>query len=224
MTGYHYSASHNAWTFIAEPILNHDRSIVAMEVLTRFATPGTPPSILSRMPREQKKILLTEQLIQIMNKRVFFEKNNILCSVNIDFDMAYLLIEDEEVNEMISACSYIRLEVSEAFPNLSDGYRNPLLKALHSRYPLWLDDFGSGSSNLRSLQEGLYERVKIDKTFFWKNHSRPELKSLFKRIRKYTCVIIIEGIEKEEYLEIFTDEDILYQGYLFKHASLSSIG
>jgi len=218
-----HNSSPHAWRFIAEPILNQNGEVTAMEVLTRFATPGTTQSILTGMTREQKKVLLTEQLIHIKKIRCFFEDKCIQCSVNIDFDMANLLLSEKEMRDIISSCPFIRLEISEDFPDLSFGFKNPLLKKLYELCPLWLDDFGSGLTNFKSLHNGLYEKVKIDKCFFWANYCQPEMNVLIKKIRTYSPGIVIEGIEKESHLEIFTDDDILYQGYLFKHINLSMI-
>ena len=223
MTVQYDRASQFGWQFITEPIVNKNREIFAVEVLTRFATPGAPLSHISKMPITLKRELLAAQLIQITNKRFFFEENNILCSVNIDADMASILVTDPEVSRIISTSPFIRLEIYESFHGIVDGFRNPLLKALHSMHPLWLDDFGSGSSNVMSLQSGLYERVKIDKTYFWKYYHYPEMKTLVKKLEAFTQGVIIEGVEQEDHLEIFSDTKVLYQGYLFKNVPLNKI-
>lgn len=223
MTVQYDIASQFGWRFITEPIVNKNREIFAVEVLTRFATPGSPLLHLSRMSIKLKKELLAAQLIQIVNKRIFFEENNILCSINIDADMASILITEPEVSGIISSCHFIRLEIYESFHGIVDGFRNPLLKALHSMHPLWLDDFGSGSSNVISLQSGLYERVKIDKAYFWKYHHYPEMKTLVNKLGTFTQGVIIEGVEREDHLDIFNDTKVLYQGYLFKHVPLNKI-
>lgn len=223
MTVKYDSSSHFGWWFVIEPIVNKNRELFAVEVLTRFATPGGPLLHISKMPITLKKELLIAQLIQIVNKRIFFEENNILCSVNIDTDMATILIKDPEVSGIISTCHFIRLEIYESFDGIADGFRNPLLKALHGMHPLWLDDFGSGSSCMISLQSGLYERVKIDKAYFWEYYHHPEMKTLVKKLGAVTQGVIIEGVERDDHLEIFSDKKVLYQGYLFKQVQLDCI-
>ena len=80
--------NNRAWRFIAEPIVNLKSERIAVEVLTRFAAPGTPFSHISKMNKEQKIRLLREQLCLIHQKRHFFERNQLLCSVNVDVEMA----------------------------------------------------------------------------------------------------------------------------------------
>lgn len=74
----------------------------------------------------------------------WFIANNVLLSINIDFDLASVIVSDDSTDQMLDDMPFLRLEIMETFSNLSDGMNNPLLRELAERYPLWLDDLGSG--------------------------------------------------------------------------------
>lgn len=79
--------------------------------------------------------------------------------------MAAILIQEEGVAALAKAKPFLHLEISEHFPNLSDGRSSRVLQALAEEHRLWLGELGSGQSNLRALQEYLYDAVKIDNVF-----------------------------------------------------------
>jgi len=96
--------------------------------------------------------MLKDQLSLIDQKTAYFHNNNILCTINIDFDMAAILIQGEENAELARLKPFLCLEISEGFLNLSDGRSNQVLQALAEEYRLWLGDLGSDETSLRALQ------------------------------------------------------------------------
>jgi EAL domain-containing protein (putative c-di-GMP-specific phosphodiesterase class I) len=216
--------NNRAWRFIAEPIVNLKSERIAVEVLTRFAAPGTPFFHINNMHKEQKISLLRDQLFLIDKKRHFFESHQLLCSVNVDVEMAFALLEERDIYELATAHSFLRIEVSEDFPNLAEGLNNPLLRKLYNHYTLWLDDFGSASSHFPCLQKGLYEAVKIDKFFFWKHHNSPLWKDTLMQIKDYCQFIIVEGVEQETYFQFAKPYAATFQGYLFDAINFEALG
>ncbi|WP_283787984.1 EAL domain-containing protein [Pantoea stewartii] len=208
--------NNRAWWFIAEPVVNNASTLIAVEVLTRFAAPGTPCFHIAKLNKQQKIKLLREQLSLIDKKRHFFEENQLLCSVNVDLEMAFALLEERDIVELATAHSFLRIEVAEHFPDLAQGLNNPLLRELHNKYTLWLDDFGSAASHFPCLQRGMYEAVKIDKHFFWRHRNSPVWQTTLAEIKHYCEFIIVEGIETAQHFEFARPHAAAFQGYLFK--------
>ncbi|CPR14349.1 Putative diguanylate cyclase/phosphodiesterase domain 1 [Brenneria goodwinii] len=122
---------------------------------------------------------------------------------------------------------FICLEISENFPNLNDGQRNPLLAALYERYPLWLDGFGSGGSNIYAVSQSTFYYVKLDKIFYWemiKDKKVYKLSVLVENIKKYCHGIIIEGVQthSEYYLLKNCGVDGI-QGYIYPTYTLDTL-
>ncbi|HBD3525480.1 TPA: hypothetical protein KI784_002596 [Escherichia coli] len=81
--------------FVAEPIVNMtNNKLMAVEVLSRFYTPNglqlsTQDTIL-RLSSAMKINILQKQINAIAEKKLFFIKNNLTCSINVDYDTCFL--------------------------------------------------------------------------------------------------------------------------------------
>lgn len=179
----------------AEPIVDTAGNVVAVNIRTESASPG---GFFSNSGKAQKKKRLKDQLDLIDLKTAYFAENNILCSVCIDFDMAAMLIQDEELATLARSKPFLRLEISEGFPNLSDGRSNRVVQDLATQYRLWLGDLGSGESNLRALQENLYDAINIDNAFYQHYSNSRIWPVIIKNITRYCKVIIVEGSDSAE--------------------------
>ncbi|ADU72280.1 EAL domain-containing protein [Pantoea sp. At-9b] len=166
---------------------------------------------------------MKEQLNIISHKTAYFQNNNILCSISIDFDMAAILIQEEEIADLAKSKPFLRLEISEGFPNLSDGRSNRVLQALAEEYRLWLGDLGSGESSLRALQENLYDAVKIDNDFFKIYSNSGIWPVVIKNIMRYCQFIIIEGVESTEQYHAIEKDIKAVQGGFFKSVRFENI-
>ena len=207
----------------AEPIVDRAGNVLAVKIRKDSATPGWFFRQAGKSGNAQKKKVLKEQLSLIDLKTAYFQNNNILCSINIDFDMAAILIQEEEFAELAKSKPFLRLEISEGFPNLSDGRSNRVLQALAEEYRLWLGDLGSGESSLRALQENLYDAVKIDNDFF-KIYSKSGIwPVIIKNIMRYCKFIIIEGVDSKEQYHAIEKDIRAVQGGCFKSVRLENI-
>ncbi|MDR6295901.1 MAG: EAL domain-containing protein [Pantoea dispersa] len=207
----------------AEPIVDRAGNVLAVKIRTHSAAPGGGLRQVGRSTKTQKKKLLKDQLTLIDLKTAYFQNNNILCSINIDFDMALLLIQDEEIAELAKSKPFLRLEILEGFPNLSDGRSNCFLQVLAEEYRLWLGDFGSGESNLRALQENLFDAVRIDNDFFKIYRKSGIWPVIIKNIMRYCKFIIIEGVESIEQCHTIEMDIKALQGGCFKSVRFETI-
>lgn len=216
-------------TFIAEPIVSIDEKLLGVELLTRFISPDGrplhPEFVISSWDLDRKRVFLYEQCGNIASMQMWFERKNLFCTLNIDQQMAFLIRHDYILRQTFESMPFIKLELSENFLGLDKGLKNPLLKSLSQGVNgLWLDDLGTGNSNVVSLIEGYFEVVKIDRIFFNEQVKKPTFYELIVLIKKYCDKIIIEGIEDRKSMEILREVGIWgLQGYLFKSIPFENV-
>ncbi|QTF09901.1 EAL domain-containing protein [Brenneria izadpanahii] len=214
--------------YVIEPIYSCQNRLFAMELLTRFNDEGPcSEKRIQQMSRAEKQALLIDQLESIAQKQRYFIDNNIRLSLNIDFTMAMFLSQDGETRNLMDKLPFICLEISENFPNLNDGKRNPLLAALYERYPLWLDGFGSGNSNIYAVSQSTFYYVKLDKIFYWemiKDRKVYTLSVLVENIQKYCHGIIIEGVQTHSEYYLLKNCGVAgIQGYIYPTYTLDTL-
>ncbi|HBL8909497.1 TPA: EAL domain-containing protein [Enterobacter hormaechei] len=216
-------------TFIADPIVSIDERLLGVELLTRFIAsdgrPLHPEFVISSWDLDRKRLFLYEQCGNIATMQTWFERKNLFCTLNIDQKMAFLIRHDYILRQTFESMPFIKLELSEHFPGLDKGLKNPLLKSLSQGVNgLWLDDLGAGNANVVSLIEGYFEVVKIDRIFFNEQVKKPTFNQLIASIKKHCGKVIIEGIENREHLGILREVGVWgLQGYLFKSVPFKNV-
>ncbi|WP_347449277.1 EAL domain-containing protein [Pantoea stewartii] len=215
-------------SFILEPIRSPGGGLLAMEILSRFRvndeeSHGTfsPDSILRKVTLDDKKKLFAHQLDAVERQSAFFSGNNVLCSLNVDVSLAEFICNSPDIKTQLINMPFVRLEISEMFPEMNNSLCNPLLVNLSRDFGLWLDDFGSGYANMSAIHSGLFETVKINKAFFWKHVASPLWPGILREIRRDVTSIIVEGVETEAQTDQLRDSVEGLQGYLFPPVPLS---
>ncbi|MBY6290195.1 EAL domain-containing protein [Enterobacter bugandensis] len=209
-------------TFIAEPIVTTSGQLVGCELLTRFHREDLPvlnsKYYIMAMDVEGKRELLKRQLQAIELRASWFRDHRLFCTVNVDTLQARLCVFDREIIELQDKLESIRLEVSEDFEGLELGSEHPVLRTLlNVGYRLFLDDLGSGRTNLAALITGCYEAVKIDRAFYHQEVQKPTFNVLIKNIKKYCPYVIVEGVEQRQELPVLHDAGVTaVQGYLYR--------
>lgn len=151
---------------------------------------------------EDAESRLLDQLLTVERYADYFQLHELLCCLTIDFQLARAVTESSFIQQILSHLPFVRLKLSENFPNLHDGPNNPLLRALTDQLNiLWLDDLGAGDANLNALQSKMFEVVKLDRQFYLDNISKPFFNVLIAHIRRYTNRVLVEGVENEGQLE-----------------------
>ncbi len=168
---------------------------------------------------------LLNQLLTIEHYAEHFQHNGLLCCVNIDFQLARVVTESRFVQQILSHLPFVRLKLSEDFPNLHDGPNNPLLRTLTEQLNiLWLDDLGAGDANLNALQSRMFEVVKLDSQFYLDNVTKPFFGILIANIRQYTNRVVVEGVESAIQLEKLAASKIWgVQGYFASTMGLNAL-
>ncbi|ANI31426.1 diguanylate phosphodiesterase [Yersinia entomophaga] len=215
-------------SYVCEPIYRKDGSLLAAELLSRFTTkpldlPINPEDFFNELDSEGKGKLFRDQLLAAQKYSQWFIDNQVLLSINIDFDTAGIIVRDSELQALLNTMPFLRLELMETFSNLSDGNNNPLLRDLVKLYPLWLDDLGRGDSSLNAVTANIFEYVKIDKHFFWQ-HNKHTFPILINNVKKYCEGVIVVGVENQIESEQLQGSNIdAMQGYLFNSLTLDEL-
>lgn len=215
--------SNAASGLFADPILGRDGVVLAVKIRAESATPGKLFGQWGSSSKWEKRKLLKDQLQLINLKSDYFLTNNVLCSIHIDFDMADLLLQDTEISALAKLKPFLRLEISEDFPNLSDGKSNRLLQTLSNDYLLWLGDLGSGGASLRALQEKLYDAVRINRDFFNLYSKSVIWPVIIKNVMRYCNFIFIADVSHpDQYIALDKDNSVI-QGRFIKSVPLEEI-
>lgn len=158
---------------------------------------------------------LLDQLLTIEHYADYFQRQSLLCCLTINFQLARVVTESAFIQQILGQLPFVRLKLTEDFPNLHDGLNNPLLRTLVEQLNiLWLDDLGAGDANLHALQSKMFEAVKLDRQFFQDNVSKPWFHLLIANIRRYTNRVIVAGVESNVQFDKLTDSKVWgVQGY-----------
>jgi EAL domain-containing protein (putative c-di-GMP-specific phosphodiesterase class I) len=215
--------------FRCEPIYSVGGLLHAVELLTGFEGGYSggkiePQKFISSLDTKSKHELLLAQLNEINARSLFFKRNKLLCSLNIDQSMAIMILEDHHIKEILDSNDFIRLEISERFPKIDKLEGNILVDTLSGKYKLWLDDYGTDFSNINTLKNIQFESVKIDKKFFWENGDSVMWPTIIDNINQYCNSIIVEGVETGTQLRNLRYSGVsCAQGFLFPSVPLEDI-
>lgn len=131
--------------FIAEPMRDTTDKLLGVEINARFTSDTVhslhPDFIISAWDSEQKRNFMLEQIRLIAEKRDWFERNSLICTLNLIDEMALLAIGDPAIKSALHALPFIALELSERFLSNTVCLNNLLINSLRDGpNALWLGD------------------------------------------------------------------------------------
>ncbi|VEA65454.1 Cyclic di-GMP regulator CdgR [Serratia plymuthica] len=210
-----------------------DGRLLAVEILCRFNSLdgglAMPADIgITLLTPAQRIELFNEQLRLAEQHASWFIEHDVLLTLNIEETLVDAILTDDLLCQRLRQWSFIALEISEAFPNLSAGKNNTKVSRLSEMFTLWLDNFGSGQATLNALYDGLFDYVKIDKHFYWQlfTHQGYDvvIDSLLKNINLLCKGVIVCGIEKREYFNKLRHAGIFgLQGFLWPSVGVDNL-
>ncbi|WP_158782853.1 EAL domain-containing protein [Pantoea sp. BAV 3049] len=197
--------------YICVPIHTLTGELIALDLTQIEQQPARNNASADQEPETR----LLNQLLTIEQYADYFRQHGLLCCLTINFQLARAVVESAFIQRILGHLPFVRLKLSEDFPNLHDGPNNPMLRALTDQLNiLWLDDLGAGDANLNALQSKMFEAVKLDRQFYLDNVSKPFFNILIANIRQYTNRVIVEGVQCEIQLEKLAASKIwAVQGY-----------
>lgn len=219
--------SQENYHFVLEHIHDASGALLACELLTRF-NPSNDESMGAATFMTQpvnRRIALFEEQLEIVSEIVDGNPPPHLVSINIDAEIAEHFLSQTRLLRRIRELDCLRFEVSEEFSHLNNHSGAKMLERIALHCPLWLDDFGSGNSNLNTVIDGNFEYVKIDKRFFWRYGESHTFGKLIDYILPYCKGIIVAGVVNVEHKKLLLPLDISgVQGVTSKRVNIHAFG
>ncbi|WP_199639082.1 EAL domain-containing protein [Serratia sp. PAMC26656] len=219
--------------YVFQPVYSMDGRLLAVEILCRFNSLdgdlAMPADIgITLLTPAQRVELFNEQLRLAEQHACWFIEHDVLLTLNIEETIVDAILADDLLCQRLRQWSFIALEISEAFPNLSAGKNNTKVSRLSEMFTLWLDNFGSGQATLTALYDGLFDYVKIDKHFYWQLFAHQGydvvIDSLLKNINLLCKGVIVCGIEKKEYFNKLRHAGVFgLQGFLWPSVGVDNL-
>ncbi|MGD9426604.1 cyclic-guanylate-specific phosphodiesterase [Pantoea sp. NSTU24] len=205
-----------------QPIYRVTGRLLAIELLTAVSHPGAPDQPLSPeawfagLDIAQRLNVVHEQLALLMQWSSFFERHEVMASVNIDGASLLAIQHRPAMRHLIARLPWLRFELTEhqALPQPEK------VAKIAELGPLWLDDFGSGMANFSALTELQYDYIKLSRDLFMLLNSSDEGRGLFPTllalINRYCNGVIVEGVETDaQWQQVKASSAIAAQGYFF---------
>ncbi|HHH4900170.1 EAL domain-containing protein [Escherichia coli] len=217
--------------FYAEPIYSPSGRLYGVEMLTHFydnSVKLNPQTVLNSLDYGEKKVLIKKQLFSINSKAHFFIKNKAFCSLNVDAEMAHIIISDNSLLNLLKSIPFLWLEINEMA--IYDQPRQSFaIQKLSDVCRIMMDDFGTGNTSFSALRSDIFSAVKIDKKLLWHTTDKNDLLCLVTQLRMLCPIVIAEGIETLTYKKkairagVFGLQGWLFPGCYFDNLELSSV-
>ncbi|MCX1665005.1 EAL domain-containing protein [Escherichia coli] len=215
--------------FVAEPIVNMtNNKLMAVEVLSRFYTANglqlpTQHTIL-RLSSAMKINILQKQINAIVEKKIFFINNKLMCSINVDYDTCLFILKNKALQQAINDNYFIALEVSERFPYFHENGGIVINNLLKLTSHIWIDDFGSNDCKINISQLQHVGAIKLDKEFLYRILAKDYFNEVLNKISMFCPKIIAEGVESRYIMDKIKNINLWGgQGYYYPSVKFSDI-
>ena len=128
------------------------------------------------------------------------------------------------VNQFNIAHKYLNFEITEsADPNENEIVKTVVNSLTNNGYRVYMDDYGTGYSNVHNLFQMNFDVIKIDKSILW-GAEKSELGMIIlenniRMLKQIDLKIIVEGVETKEQVELLQKLGVDYlQGFYFSKA------
>ena len=220
-----------------QPILNtHDATLMGFEALARWQHPDlgpVPPDEF--IPIAESAGLILELDLQVLRRSceqmVLWQAQSLQAlMLNVNFSGYHLLDKNftSQVEMVLKetgfSASQLVLELTESLMlNLTDNVRQTLTNLKTLGVQLYIDDFGTGFSSLRYLQDIPSTALKIARPFVEQVHKNPKSQALLRAVvtlaHNLDMTVVAEGVELAEELAFVKDLGCDYvQGFYFRPA------
>ncbi|HCD1253615.1 TPA: cyclic-guanylate-specific phosphodiesterase [Citrobacter amalonaticus] len=207
-----------AYTY--QPICRTDGSLLAVELLTVVTHPDNPTQRIAPdryfagVAVRHRIDVVKEQLQLLEQKTDFFQRHELLASVNVDGPTLLAMRQQPNMVQMIEQMPWLRFELVEHIHLPKESS----FASMCEFGPLWLDDFGTGMANFSALNEVRYDYIKVARELFVMLRQTPEGRNLFilllQLMNRYCRGVIVEGVETlEEWRDVQRSPAFAAQGY-----------
>ena len=190
------------------PLWSPDGELIGLELLSRLNDRksqilASPDMFFTHAPPDERFRALVWQVELLVLMSPWLNTRQIPVSLNITRPLALRLLSELDVMATLAGMSkWVRLEISERFLNVDiPPDQDAVLCALQNIAPLWLDDFGAGTTTLSCLMSEVFEAVKVDRHLLECLYPLPEgarfLQSMATLARQSDTLVIVEGVEDD---------------------------
>lgn len=220
-----------------QPLIDHrSGSVVGIECLARWDHPTTGlRAPIEFIPIAKKVGLMHEVLIQVLQQALFCLSEwykrfqcYVPLSINVTSKQFYQQQTFNHLAKLLKdyglETDAIRIEVTEsALQESGKMLVEQLTKVSQAGFSITLDDFGTGFSSLRYLQQLPVDTLKIDRSFVRNIENNPHDKIIVKAIIQLAHTLgieaVAEGVESKLQQAFLLDNDCyLMQGHLYSPA------
>lgn len=188
------------------PIRLPEGQLFAVQIITNFVGADTPIRIptelvLPHITAEQELELFCEKLSLLENYQDFFMTQSLPAWVNINENIADAILSRQPLITRIRRLPFIELAINENFADVNLGSDNLRLREISQLFSLALVDFGAGLATTKSIFDGLFTSVMLDKGFIHKqiheNSFIPFMQAITAQLSPFCRALIIAGIDDE---------------------------
>ncbi|WP_271124758.1 EAL domain-containing protein [Dryocola boscaweniae] len=180
--------------------------LFGLQLITNFVGVDTPVRIptelvLPHLNAEQELALFCEKLSLLENCQDFFMTHQLRAWVNINEHIVDAILSEQQLITRISRLPFIELTINESFTDLNLGSGNLRLREISKLFALVLENFGAGMATTKSIFDGLFTSIMLDKGFIHKQiHASsftPFMQAITDQISPFCRALIIAGIDDE---------------------------
>lgn len=188
------------------PVRLPEGQLFGVQLITNFVGIDTPVRIpaelvLSQISAEQELTLFCEKLALLERYQDFFIDQQCLAWVNINENIVDVIISKQQLITRIRRLPFIELTINESFADLNLGSDNLRLRKISKLCPLALENFGAGIATTKSIFDGLFTSIMLDKNFSHKQiHGDsfiPLMRAITNQISPFCRALLIAGIDDE---------------------------
>jgi len=209
-------------TFHSQPIVSlHDKKVVGHELLARLKVGDSfvpPHSFIPDIEKEGLYGILDEKLSEYVVKYLENTEDNLFVSINVPTidSLKYHMLNDTIGDN----AHRVHLELLETVEWSHDRNIEVVKQAHDLGFNLFLDDFGSGQSNLKTLLHDCIDGVKLDRLMLLKFISEDKFDTLERLVDMVFSLkkqIVFEGIESNIHEDFISrlNKEAMCQGYLY---------
>lgn len=191
--------------FMLEPVIKRSGKIHSWELKKQsghvkvFSGNKSDENVLNFVPVQETASL--ERALTFVSSLPTDITDTSLVTVNIDDEGADYILDNPATMKFLLQHNFLRLGIGCGFSEFMPNSPMIRLRRLSELCPLWIDDFGEGTTNLTLLTRMPFEYIKIAPSFFYNHMNTQSLRHILSHASQVCRGAIVCGINNEEQLK-----------------------
>ncbi|MCT4713051.1 EAL domain-containing protein [Enterobacteriaceae bacterium H11S18] len=192
--------------FYFMPLRTPEGLLYGAELITNFVGVDSPVRIPTGLispyiTAEQELALFKEKLSLLGNYEKIFQCRELVIWLNISEEIVSAILSTPELIARLKQLSFIALTINENFSDLNLGNDNLRLRELGRHFPLALANFGAGIATTKSIFDGVFTSVRLDRAFIQKQLPAksfvPFMMAIRAQLSPFCRDMLVAGIDDE---------------------------